>query len=252
MANALVDFAVLKTQANFSTILDRYGIKYRSSHGQVSVCCPFHDDTNPSMSVSMEDKLFNCFSCGAAGDVLHFVEKMEKVSIREAARMVADWCGIPMNGEKPPERRPKKAVEEANKPLGFSLNLDPTHPYLFERGLTPEIIKTFGVGYCGSGILQGRIAIPIFDAKNTLVAYAGRWASDDIPAGIQKYLLPRGFRKSAVLFNLDRVSGVKHLVVVEGYWSIFRLHTFDVPAVALMGSTLSKKQEELLKPTFPR
>ena len=268
MTTQRINFARVKEEASFSAVLDRYGIKYRSSHGQASVLCPFHDDTNPSMSVSMENKLFNCFSCGAAGDILHFVEKMEKVSIPEAARIVAGVCGIPLNGQKAPQSGPRtpkerqgsvqgscgetamygspEPTEDGNKPLGFTLNLDPTNPYLFERGLTPELIKTFGVGYCGSGILQGRIAVPLHDASGTLVAYAGRWASDDIPTGIQKYLLPRGFKKSKVLFNYHRVAGVKHLVIVEGYWSVFRLHALEVPAVALMGRTMSPKQEQLL------
>ena len=44
MTTQRIDFAVVKEQARFSAILDRYGIKYRSSHGQASVLCPFHDD----------------------------------------------------------------------------------------------------------------------------------------------------------------------------------------------------------------
>ena len=246
MTTQRIDFAVVKDQASFSTILHHYGIKHRSSRGQASVLCPFHDDQHPSLSVNFTDNLFHCFSCEAKGSILDFVARMEEVSILEAARMITVWCGIAVNGDSSVERLPKDGAEEVNKPLGFTLNLDPRHPYLFDRGLTPEVIKTFGLGYCSTGLLQGRIAIPIFDAKNTLVAYAGRWASGEIPEGIQKYLLPRGFRKSAVLFNFHRVANVKHLVIVEGYWSVFRLHHLGVAAIALMGRTLSNEQEQLL------
>lgn len=267
MTTRWVDFALIKEQASFSAVLGRYGIKHRSSGGQISVLCPFHDDRQPSLSVDFERKLFHCFSCEAKGDLLTFVAKMEQVSITEAARTVAGWCGIPVSGEKLSQGRlrtagarhaglgssgdkatcgPLRDVERGNRPLGFTLNLDPTHPYLSGRGLTPELIETFGVGYCGSGFLRGRIAVPLHDESGTLVGYAGRWASDEVPDGTQKYLLPRGFKKSRVLFNYHRVADVKHLVVVEGYWSVFRLHALEAPAVALMGRTLSKDQEELL------
>ena len=94
--------------------------------------------------------------------------------------------------------------------------------------------------------MKNRIAIPIHDEEGKLVAYAGRWAGDELPEGENKYMLPRGFKKSQILFNLHRVTGAKVLVIVEGYWSVFRLHQLGIPAVALMGRTLSQKQEALL------
>jgi DNA primase len=48
------------------------------------------------------------------------------------------------------------------------------------------------------------------------------------------------------LFNYHRVVGAQHLVIVEGYWSVFRLHALNVPAVALMGTSLSDLQMDLL------
>jgi DNA primase len=95
--------------------------------------------------------------------------------------------------------------------------------------------------------MQGSICIPIHDEHGALVAYAGRRASNDIPRGVPKYLLPRGFEKRRVLFGLHRVKGSEHLIVVEGYWSVFRLYTLGLPAVALMGRVLSTEQETLLK-----
>jgi DNA primase len=88
--------------------------------------------------------------------------------------------------------------------------------------------------------------MPIHDERGVLVAYTGRWASDELPEGVPKYDLPYKFPKCRVLFNLHRVTGAEHLVLVEGYWSVFRLHALDVAAVALMGRTLSVEQETLL------
>ena len=94
--------------------------------------------------------------------------------------------------------------------------------------------------------MQGRICIPIHDERGMLVAYTGRWASDELPEGVPKYDLPRQIPKRRVLYNLHRVIGAEHLVLVEGYWSVFRLHGLGVSAVSLMGRTLSVEQETLL------
>ena len=255
MTTRTIDFALIKEQANFSTILERYRIDHANTRGQVSVRCPFHDDTHPSLSVNFERNLFQCFGCPAKGSVLDFVSQMEKVPLPDAAKIIADACGIPISGDKPaglrsPKQqngRPNMPKESGNKPLGFTIMLDPKHPYFTERGLTPSIIEEFGLGYSLSPMfLSGRVCIPIHSVEGNLVAYAGRWASDDVPEGTPKYLLPRGFKKSEVLFNLHRVASADHVVLVEGYWSVFRLHALGVPAVALMGRTLSEAQEELL------
>ena len=94
--------------------------------------------------------------------------------------------------------------------------------------------------------MQGWICIPIHDERGVLVAYAGRRATEELPRGVPKYILPRGFEKRRVLFNLHRVAGAEHLILVEGYWSVFRLHALGLPAVALMGRVLSAEQETLL------
>ena len=56
--------------------------------------CPFHDDTNPSMSVSREKQIYRCFSCGASGNVFTFVADFEKISFTEAVRLLGEKVGI--------------------------------------------------------------------------------------------------------------------------------------------------------------
>jgi DNA primase len=94
--------------------------------------------------------------------------------------------------------------------------------------------------------MAGRICIPIHDAAGALVAYAGRWPGEP-PEGVERYLLPKQFQKSRVLFNLHRLNDAEHLVLVEGYWSTFRLHAMGVPVAALMGSSVSEEQLALLR-----
>ena len=50
--------------------------------------CPFHDDTNPSMSVSREKQIYRCFSCGASGNVFTFVENYEQISFSDTLKML--------------------------------------------------------------------------------------------------------------------------------------------------------------------
>ena len=96
--------------------------------------------------------------------------------------------------------------------------------------------------------MAGRVCIPIHNADGQLVAYAGRWVGplEDLPEGKGKYELPAGFHKELELFNLHRVKHCRHLIVVEGYFGAIRLHGVRIPAVALMGTSVSVKQLELL------
>ena len=109
----------------------------------------------------------------------------------------------------------------------------------------------FGIGYCSKGMMAERIAIPIHNVKGEVVAYAGRYPHEEPPEDTPKYKLPQGFRKSQELFNIDRAikeSPDKPLVIVEGFFDCMKLHQHGYrKVVALMGSTLSTAQEELIR-----
>src|SRR3954452_24175215 len=98
--------------------------------------------------------------------------------------------------------------------------------------------------------MSGRIAIPIANAEGEIVAYLGRWPGNEPPEGEGKYKLPQGFHKSLEIFHLHLVKtcAPEHgLVIVEGFVDVMRLFQFGVcHAVALMGSTLSEAQQQLL------
>ena len=143
------------------------------------------------------------------------------------------------------------SAAEPNRPLGFVLQgIDTRHPYLTQRGISPSTARLFGVGmYQGAGFLAGRCVIPIRDEKSRLVAYAGRAVNGEEP----KYRFPAGFRKSQVLFNLDRAieTGGHNVIVVEGFFDALKVHQAGHPAVvALMGSSFSQRQSELLLSHF--
>jgi DNA primase len=198
--------------------------------------------------------VFHCFSCQAGGNVLDFVAAMERCSIREAALRLQRWfsMGAPDRSWAPLSAQPVRKKEGLNPPLRFALtNVDYAHRYLAERGIDRATAVEFGVGfYARPGLMSGRMVIPIHNRRGEIVAYAGRAPDGRMP----KYKLPAGFHKSSELFNLHRVlaTGSKTVIVVEGYFDCMRVHQAGLPGVALMGSSLSARQESTLLECFER
>ncbi len=260
MADTWVDFKAVKAAVTLQAVLDRYGINWlRKSKDELRGRCPIHKgEGTDTFHASLSKNAFHCFSCKKRGNVLDFVAAMEDCSVREAAAKLSDWFSVAQQQSREegtgtaslpsPQPAAKPPEELVNKPLSFQLKgVDASHPYLASRGISRETAETFGIGYFpGKGSMAGRVVIPIHDEQGRLVAYAGRSIDNTEP----KYKLPPGFRKSAVLFNLHRVTG-KEVIVVEGFMGCMKvwqsLHPF---VVALMGCSLSEQQEELLVSRF--
>jgi DNA primase len=271
-----VDFKAVKAAITMEQVLEHYDLldKFKRSGDSLSGPCPIHKGSNPTQfRVSVSKNVWNCFSeCKHGGNTLDFIARMENVKIHAAALKAIEWFGLdpaamsadaeeepegkleaPKTGDAPrpkPATKPAPVQESAtpNKPLHFRLDkLEREHPYLTERGLTLETIVDFGVGFCAKGMMAGHIAIPIHNAASEVVAYAGRWPGEP-PEDTPKYKLPQGFRKSLELFNLDRAKKESGpLVIVEGFFGCMKLHQLGCrKVVALMGSSMSAAQEELL------
>lgn len=150
---------------------------------------------------------------------------------------------------KPDASEDAKSEPRQNKPFGRELDLEHEHPFLIERGITPELAEAYGIGFCNAGIMKGRIAIPIRNLNGEVMAYGGRYASEDVPEGTDRYRFPKRFLKSLELYNLHRAVELqkRYLVIVEGYWSAIRLNEAGIPATALMGSSLSSTQAKLVR-----
>ncbi len=269
-----VDFKAVKASVSMLQILDHYGLteRFKRSNDSLSGACPIHAGENPTQfRVSLSKNCWNCFGqCKRGGNVLDFVSLKEGVSPRQAALRIAEWFQLSFdapiaNGKSeavgaadkptssPTRAKSASASDEAgpNKPLGFQLqNLDTAHPYLAERGLSQETVAEFGLGYCAKGSMSGRIVIPIHNPEGQLIAYTGRWPGEPTE-GTPKYKLPAGFKKAQELFNLHRAIQQPpdvSLVIVEGFFDCIKLWQHGLKrVVALMGSTLSQAQEELIR-----
>ena len=276
--HTFVDFKAVKAAITIEQVLDHYGLmdQFKRSGDSLSGPCPIHQGENPTQfRVSLSKNIWNCFSqCKGGGNVLDFISRMENVSIHGAALNAIEWFGLDAEAmsvnsdENPNSDTPRKVTASRSKPsskkvlvppekstpnppLKFRLDkLDPTHPYLEERGLTPETVMEFGVGFCAKGIMADRIAIPIESSEGQVVAYAGRFPGEP-DEDTSKYKLPPGFKKMQEVYNLWRAIKEPRelpLVIVEGFFDCMRLHQHGYPkVVALMGSTMSASQEELIR-----
>ncbi len=260
-----VDFDRIKEAASVKTVLARYGIDWlKPEQGdELRGRCPIHDGKEErSFHISVRPEkhgAFKCFSCLAHGNIIDFVAAMERCSVHDAGLRLQEWFGVIRAESGNGLRRPavelstggstKETVSDPeevaiNKPLSFQLKgIDPTHAYLANRGITEETAAHFGCGFFpGKGSMLGRVVIPVHNQSGELVAYAGRSIDGSEP----KYKLPAGFHKSLEVYNLHRAV-MPGLIVVEGFFDCMKVHQAGYPfVVALMGCSMSERQEELL------
>ncbi|MEE5992986.1 MAG: DNA primase [Oscillospiraceae bacterium] len=120
-------------------------------------CCPFHTEKTPSCAIYPDDQHFYCFGCGAGGDVITFVEKMDNISFYEAVQVLAQRSGLQIPVQNPQEERTanlRRRCLEINRETGkiYFLNLlkgsDPRGLQYFQsRGLRMETIRKYGLGF---------------------------------------------------------------------------------------------------------
>ena len=83
---------IIRNDANIVDIISSY-INLEPKGKNFFGLCPFHEDHNPSMSVSPDKQIYTCFVCGASGNVFTFVQNYENVTFPEAVSIVASKIG---------------------------------------------------------------------------------------------------------------------------------------------------------------
>ena len=145
-ANNIVDYA-----SSFMT-LKKSGRNYMA-------CCPFHNEKTPSFHIDADKQLFHCFGCGASGNFVQLVMRLEGLDFQDAIKQLADRAGItiPENGE----RRSTALAEKRDRILEmnriaarffYDMLTDPEkgrigREYFARRRLTKQTIIKFGLGY---------------------------------------------------------------------------------------------------------
>ena len=117
--------------------------------------CPFHDENTASFSVAPSKQIYHCFGCNVGGNVFSFVMEYQKISFPEAVKYVAEYYSIKI------DLRENDYKSETNTALYelhdiamqlyqnnlFSKVGNEALSYLYERGLSEDIIRQFKIGY---------------------------------------------------------------------------------------------------------
>ena len=147
----------IRSRADIVEVIGRYISLKKQGRNFVAVC-PFHDDHNPSMSISPEKQIYKCFVCGAGGNVFTFVQNFENVSFQEAVQKVAASVGIQieLTTSKMDSVYDKKTLaqfeimDESIHFLNYQLTSQDgkeAMEYLKNRGISSEAIKYFDIGF---------------------------------------------------------------------------------------------------------
>lgn len=147
----------IRSRANIVDIISGY-LQVSSKGKNYVALCPFHNDHSPSLIISPEKQIFNCFTCRTGGNVFSFVMKYENVSFAEAVSIVAKKVGFNLKNDVfvKSENKYSKDYEIYEYAMKYYLNNINTtdgskaRDYLLKRGINETIIKEFKLGYSGS------------------------------------------------------------------------------------------------------
>ena len=138
-------------------IISQYVILKRSGRNFFGLC-PFHKEKTPSFSVSPDKQIFHCFGCGAGGNVIHFISKIENADFKESLEILADRAGIKLptleNNVDSKRLELKEKVYEINKLVAmyyhetlYKPQAKPAQEYVKKRKLDNKALKEFCIGY---------------------------------------------------------------------------------------------------------
>ena len=145
----------LKYRSDISDIASSYMQLKRRGRNLVGLC-PFHSEKTPSFNIYPENGSFYCFGCGAGGDVITFVMKIENLDYMEAVKFLAQRAGMSMPEDTVDDSMSKlrNRVYEANREAArffyaklYSKEGVQALSYLHSRALTDNTIKRFGLGF---------------------------------------------------------------------------------------------------------
>lgn len=252
--------------------------------------CPFHSEKTPSFVVYPENQSYYCFGCTKGGDAITFIRDIENLDYIEAVKFLADKAGLQMPNEQYDDTmiKKKKRMLEMNKEAArffyqymTSKEGEAGLNYWLGRGLTPQTIKHFGLGYAPNDwntfinhmrskgysaqelyegdlvrksekgfypFFRNRVMTPIIDLRGNIIAFGGRVLDDSKP----KYLNTSDtliYKKGNNIFalNFAKSSGEDSLILCEGYMDVIALHQAGFTnAVAGLGTALTDDQVRLI------
>jgi len=287
------DFDTVKERIDIVQVIEEHGVHLKKSGRGFTGLCPFHSEKTPSFHVNPDTRSYKCFGCGRSGDIFTILEEIDGLTKAEALKVLAERAGVELTSRRDPaEQEHEKRLLAANDTAHFYFRQalrgtgrgKEVARYLAERGILPESIDRFGLGYApdswdglvgylrkkgysddevvAAGLVgrsdrglfdwfRHRLIVPIKDGRGRIIAFGGRALRADQRG---KYVNSQGtvlFNKSATLYALDAArSAIRKqnaAVIVEGYFDTIALHQAGFEnAVASMGTALTEDQYHVL------
>ncbi len=285
----------LKSRITLSDIVGRR-VKLVRAGREFSGLCPFHSEKSPSFTVNDQKEFYHCFGCGSHGGAIDFIMGTEGVEFPEAVERLAGEAGMELpkftreDIEKQKERSTLYDVMEAvtgwfESQLSAQVGSEALE-YVKYRGLKPETISKFRIGYAPNrrdglkqamlsrnfsesqlietGMLikpedgrdsydrfRNRLMFPITDKRGNIIAFGGRALEKDAKAKYLNSPETSLFHKGHNLYNLPTARQAAYdtgtILVVEGYMDVIALAQFGIAyAVAPLGTALTEDQMKLL------
>lgn len=263
----------IKTGIDLVALVQSRGIDLKKNGQSYLGLCPFHDDTNPSLSVNPSKNLWQCFGGGAGGDVIRFVELFDKLDFPEALETLQinapDMGALPKNRkEKPP--LPESKVQQL---LGRAVTIyeknfeESGTKHLEQRGITDAGLFTrHRVGFCSGklkeilpsngqvredlrtvGILgdqdterfSGCIVFPVYDLEGNIVTLYGRFFH---PATKRHVFLPN---RSKGLWNIAAIKTYPEIILTESVIDALSVETAGYANVISIQGTNSLGDDDI-------
>ncbi len=285
----------IKQKTDIVEVISQYATLKKSGRN-LSALCPFHSEKNPSFYVYPERQSWHCFgACNTGGDVLSFIMKKENIDFGEALRILAQRAGVEIPSRSAPdtgkeEREKLFRINEAaavyySNLLVNSPGAENARNYLKERGLTPETLSEFRLGYgldswealkeymlengltedelVEAGLLvksedgrthdrfRNRLIFSISDSRGRITGFGARVLDDSLPKYVNSPQSPV-FDKSGTLYGINLASQAirqeDQAVMVEGYMDVITAHQNGIKnVVASMGTAVTERQVSDLK-----
>ena len=276
----------LKNQIDIVDIIEHF-LPVKKMGANYKCVCPFHDDRNPSMSISQSKQIFHCFACKAGGDAIKFVMDYEKLTYPEAIERIASLVNFSLeytNDKAPTQKENKHILEKVNAFYRSEFfKHEAAVRYIYSRGINDAMIEKFELGWAGDSastirLLQNeniepkealevgivkqnekgiyasfieRITFPIYSHTTRLVGFGGRTISDH-PAKYVNSPQSVVFDKSKLFYGYhlakQSIFEKKQIIITEGYLDVIMLHYAGFTnAVAVLGTALTTSHLPLLK-----
>ena len=271
MVTANVDIAALKARHPLGDTVEASGVRLRGRGRVRQGVCPFHDEAEGSFTVYGDSARFYCFGCGAGGDVLDFIRRVEHLSLPEAIARLDGRALTPraviavrfrsaasQGGSRLPPRDPSLLTAAARFYAGQLRRSPAAWKYLASRGVGPSAAARLSLGYApGSGLRESlesdgfsadRLRDCVLFMERGAERFAGMVVVPDASGGLVRWLVGRAIDpdrtpRFQALPGPKPVLGMGRLgpapswtVVAEGVFDWLALAQWGLPACAALGA----------------